>query len=74
MPIVDHPKVKSSHIIVEVNFPDPTIKRVLVVEAQMPLLESEPGYAPAEFDALVDAIRAVLEQDSSIDSARVISV
>ncbi len=74
MPTVDHPKVKSARIIVEVNFPDPTIKRVLVVEAQMPLHESEPGYTPAEFDELVDVIRAVMKQDSSIDSARVVPV
>ena len=71
---VNHPKVKRVRIIVEVNFPDPTIKRVLVVDAQMPLHESEPGYIPAEFDALVDAIRAVINRDNSIDSAQVIPI
>ena len=71
MPIVDHPKVKSTRIIVPVEFPDPTIKRILVVEAQMPLHETEPGYDHAEFDALIDAIGAVMKQDDTIHSARI---
>ncbi len=74
MLIVDHPKVKSTRISVEVNFPDLTIKRILIVEAQMPLHESEPGYDAAEFSELTDAIVAVMEQDQSIDSARVIPI
>ncbi len=53
MPTVDHPKVKRDRIIVRVNFPDLTIKHILMVEAQMPLVKTDPGFNQAEYDALV---------------------
>ncbi len=72
MPTVDHPKVKRDRIIVRLKLPDPTIKHVLLVEAQMPLIKTDPGFNQAEYDALVQAVVAAMQENDSIDSAEII--
>lgn len=61
MPFVKHRGVKREYVKVRVELPDPTIKRVLVVETNMPTSDKEHGFDPMEFRTLVDAVREGLK-------------
>ena len=75
MPRVQHPKVIWDRVIIRVDFPDTTLKRILMVEVDMPLEESDPKFNPSEFEALVQAVQTTLGKiGKGVNSAEIKSV
>lgn len=56
VPKIDHPSVVREQRVFQVNFPDLTVKRILIVEVNIPFIEDEPEFDADEFARLVDAI------------------
>ena len=74
MPRVKHRRVTRDYVIVRLNLPDPNTKQILVVETDMPLSDSDPGFDQDDFNSLVQAVRAAIEDRSSIDAAEITTV
>lgn len=70
---VDHPDVVRERTIVRAQFPDLTIKHVLVVETKMPISMQDDGFDEGQYNALVEAVRTAVPLVGA-DEAEIVQV